>query len=153
MNPDFRDLLAEFNAHQVEYLVMGAHAVAAHGHVRATKDLDVWVRPDPENAKRVLIALAAFDAPLHDLTLNDLSQAGLIFQMGVPPVRIDVLTSIAGVDFGEAWNERIDSRFGGEPVHVLSRRHLIANKKAAGRLQDLADVERLEGLEEAGASD
>jgi hypothetical protein len=151
MNPDFRDRLAELNACQDEYLVVGAHAVAAHGHVRATKDLDVWVRPNPENAARVLRALAAFGAPLHDLTQDDLSRPGLIFQMGIPPVRIDVITSIAGIDFQEAWAERLAARFGGEPVHVLSRRHLIANKKAAGRLQDLADVERLEwlGREEA----
>ena len=88
MNRDFRDLLAEFNAQGVEYLVVGAHALAAHGHVRATKDLDVWVRPDAENAKRVVTALKAFGAPLHDLTEADLTTPGLIFQIGVPPVRL-----------------------------------------------------------------
>jgi len=106
MNQDFRDLLAEFNARQVECLLVGAHALAAHGHVRATQDLDVWVRPSQENAKRVIEALRAFGAPLHDLTEKDLSTPGLIFQIGVEPIRIDVLTAIDGVQFDEAWAER-----------------------------------------------
>lgn len=144
MNPDFRDLIAEFNAKGVEYIVVGAHALAAHGHVRATKDLDVWIRPDPKNAERVLAGLVAFGAPLHDLTEADLSTPGIVFQIGVAPVCIDIITEIDGVGFSEAWSERVPARFGGEPVAVLSRRHLIANKKASGRLQDLADIERLE---------
>jgi hypothetical protein len=144
MNQDFKDLLAEFNARQVEYLIVGAHALAAHGHVRATQDLDVWVRPDSENANRVIAALRAFGAPLHDLTVQDLSKPGLIFQIGVEPIRIDVLTVIDGVQFDEAWSERINSTFAGEPVAVLSREHLIKYKLAAARTQDLADVERLE---------
>jgi len=106
VNPDFRDLLSEFNARGVEYLVVGAYALAAHGHVRATGDLDIWVKPDPANAKRVMSALAAFGAPLHDLTEGDLSRAGVVFQIGVAPVRIDVLTGIDGVAFDEAWLER-----------------------------------------------
>ena len=144
MNQDFKDLLAEFNARQVEYLIVGAHALAAHGHVRATQDLDVWVRPEPENANRVMAALRAFGAPLHDLTVQDLSKPGLIFQIGVEPIRIDVLTVIDGVQFDEAWSQRINSTFAGQPVAVLSREHLIKNKLAAARTQDLADVERLE---------
>jgi hypothetical protein len=144
VNPDFRDLLAAFNAHGVEYLVVGAHALAAHGHVRATKDLDVWVRPHADNAPRVLAALRDFGAPLHDLVEDDLSRPGLVFQIGVAPVRIDVITAIDGVEFDDAWPARLEARFGGLPVAVLSREHLIANKKATGRLQDRADVERLE---------
>ena len=93
MNPDFRDLFAEFNAHGVEYLVVGAHAMAVHGHVRATKDLHVWVRPDSENAKRALRALVAFGTPTQELTEADLVEPGVIFQIGVPPVRIDIITS------------------------------------------------------------
>lgn len=143
MNQDFRDLLAEFNARQVEYLIVGAHALAAHGHVRATQDLDIWVRPEPTNAKRVIDALRAFGAPLHDLTEQDLSTPGLIFQVGVEPIRIDVLTVIDGVHFDEAWSERVTSKFADQPVSVLSREHLIKNKLAAARTQDLADVERL----------
>ena len=136
MNQDFRDLLAAFNAHHVEHLVVGAHALAAHGYVRATKDLDVWVRPEPKNARRTLEALAAFGAPLHDLTEHDLSNPGLTFQIGLPPVRIDVITAIDGVEFADAWPARLHTRFGGEPVDVLSIRDLIATKKACGRLQD-----------------
>jgi hypothetical protein len=145
MNRDFRDLLAEFNAQGVEYLVVGAHALAAHGHVRATKDLDVWVCPNSENARRVLKALQAFGAPLLDLTETDLTTPGVVFQIGVPPVRIDVLTEIDGVEFAEAWPDRMLTKFADQPVAVLSKEHLIQNKRAAGRTQDLADVEKLEG--------
>lgn len=147
MNPDFRDLFAEFNAHGVEYLVVGAHALAVHGHVRATKDLDIWVRPDLENAKRVLRALAAFGAPLRGLTEADLTEPGLILQIGVAPVRIDIITAIGGVEFEEAWPVRVLTKFADQPVSVLSKQHLIQNKRATGRTQDLADLERLEGTE------
>lgn len=144
MNRDFRDLLSAFNAEGVDFLVVGAHALAAHGHVRATKDLDVWVRPTPENAERVLAGIRAFGAPVHDLTAADLSQPGLVFQIGVAPVRIDVVTSITAVEFEEAWNSRFPTTFGDLPVSVLSTEHLIQNKRATGRTQDLADVERLQ---------
>ena len=143
MTSDFKELLSEFNAQSVEFLVVGAHALAAHGIVRATKDLDVWVRPSRENATRVLAALKSFGAPLHDLTEADLSVPGVIFQVGVAPVRIDILTAIDGLTFGEAWPSRSPADFEGEQVHVLSRNDLIRNKRASGRLQDLADVERL----------
>ena len=146
MNPDFRDLLAAFNAQGVEYLVVGAHALAAHGHVRATKDLDIWVNPSAENAPRVLRALTSFGAPLHDLTETDLTRAGTVFQIGVAPIRIDVLTAIDGVDFPTAWSGRLRTRFAGEPAAVLSREHLLQNKKASGRLQDLADLQELHKL-------
>lgn len=143
MDPDFKELLLIFNAHDVEYLVVGAHALAAHGHVRATKDLDVWVRPNPKNAEKILSALSEFGAPRGDLTQEDLSRAGTVFQIGMPPLRIDLITAIDGVDFEEAWPDRFVTAFGGVPVSVISRHHLISNKKAAARLQDLADVERL----------
>jgi hypothetical protein len=153
VNRDFRDLLAEFNAHGVEYLVVDAHALAAHGHVRATKDLDLWVRPAIENAKRVLAALRAFGAPLHDLTEADLSEPGLIFQIGVDPLRIDVMTAIDGVDFAEAWPARMPTRFADQPTAVLSREHLIKNKRASGRTQDAADIEWLEAAGDGRAKD
>lgn len=133
-----------FNAHGVEYLVVGAHAVAAHGHVRATGDLDIWVRPESGNAKRVMQALAAFGAPLHDLSEADLTRAGMVFQMGLPPLRIDVLTAIDAVEFDEAWRDRFATTFAGVAVGVLSAAHLIRNKRAVGRAQDLADLEWLE---------
>ena len=145
MNQDFKDLLAEFNARKVEFLVVGAHALAAHGCVRATRDLDLWVRPQLDNAKRVMSALRAFGAPLHDLTEADLSTPGVTFQIGLPPLRIDILTAITGVDFEEAWPDRMQTKFADQPVSVLSRQHLLQNKRATGRKQDLADVEWLEG--------
>ena len=113
MNPDFRDLLSEFNARGVEYLVVGAYALAAHGHVRATGDLDIWVRPAPDNAARVRKALAAFGAPVRDLTETDLIQPGLVFQIGIAPLRIDILTGIDGVEFADAWAARI-----GAPIAI-----------------------------------
>jgi hypothetical protein len=146
VSPDFKDLLSTFNAHRVDYLVVGAHALAAHGHVRATGDLDVWVRPEAGNARRVIEALHAFGAPLQDLSEEDLAREGTVFQIGIAPLRIDVLTSIDGVAFDEAWSDRLTARFAGLPVPVLSAKHLIRNKRTVGRAQDLADVEHLEKL-------
>lgn len=144
INQDFSDLFAAFNAHSVEYLVVGAHALAAHGHVRATKDIDVWVRPSADNAARVMQALATFGAPLDQVSAADFAGPGLIFQIGVPPLRIDVLTSVDGVEFEPAWQARVATQFGPHACNVLSRDHLIQNKRASGRTQDLADLERLE---------
>jgi len=144
VNPDFRDLLSAFNAQAVEYVVVGAYALAAHGRVRATGDLDIWVRAAPDNAVRVMNALREFGAPLHDLTLADLSQPGVVFQIGIAPLRIDILTSIDGVTFDEAWPARVQTTVFGQPVAVLSVEHLIRNKRAVGRSQDLADLEWLE---------
>lgn len=144
-NRDFRDLFAALNDAGAEYLVVGAHALAAHGHVRATKDLDVWVRCTDDNAARVHTALRNFGAPLDDLSVADLSSPDIVFQMGVAPLRIDILTSVSGITFEDAWHERVSSRYGDQPIHVLSRDCLIKNKLAAGRLQDLADVEQLGG--------
>jgi hypothetical protein len=144
-NRDFSDLLRAFNDHGAEYLIVGAHALAFHGHVRATNYTDVWVRPAPENSRRVLAALKGFGAPLHDLTPTDLATPGVVFQIGVPSLRIDILTAIDGVDFPEAWEARVGTRLGDVETLVISREHLLRNKRATGRLQDLADVERLEG--------
>ncbi len=142
-NPDFVDLIRAFNAQGVEYLIVGAHALAAHGHVRATKDLYVWINPSGENAARVIAALEAFGAPLIDVSAEDFATPGTIFQIGVEPVRIDILTRVDGLDFPDGWSDRVTTAFGGEPTLVLSRRALIKNKRAAGRMQDLADIERL----------
>jgi hypothetical protein len=141
--PDFKELLLAFNAHNVEYLIVGAHALAAHGHVRATKDLDLWVRPEQSNAQHVLQALLDFGAPLGELTVDDLSRKDTIFQIGLPPLRIDIITNIDGVEFADAWPDRLQTPFGGVPAFVISRQHLIINKKTAARLQDLADVAQL----------
>ena len=144
MNRDFVEMLSALSAEGAEFLVVGAHAMAAHGRPRATGDLDIWIRRSPQNAERVWRALARFGASMGELSIDDLQAPDLIFQIGVAPCRVDVLTSIDGVEFEDAWPERLDSRIEGLRVPVLSRRHLIANKRAAGGLQDLADVERLE---------
>lgn len=147
VNQDFRDLFAEFNARNVDYLVVGAYALAVHGHVRATKDLDVWVRPEAENARRVFHALQAYGAPTGELTSDDFAHPGLTFQIGVAPIRIDVLSSIDGVGFEAAWGNKVGARYGDQDVFVISRLDLITNKRTAARLQDLADVEALEALD------
>lgn len=146
MHRDFSELLSEFNAAQVEYLLVGAHAMAIHGHVRATKDLDVWVRPTPENAARIFRALKNFGAPLLDLTEEDLATPGVVFQIGVPPLRIDLVTRIDGVEFEEARGRRTLTKLGDIEIPALSLADLIKNKRATGRLRDLADVEELEKL-------
>lgn len=146
MNPDFKDLLSTFNAGGVEFLVVGAHALAVHGHLRATKDLDVWLRPTLENASKVIASLIQFGAPLHDLAAGDLAEPGTVFQIGVPPIRIDLLTAVDGLEFDDAWKDRRPTRFAGEPAFVPSMAHLIRNKRASGRLQDLADIEALERI-------
>lgn len=143
-NQDFRDLFAAFNAHGVEYLVVGAHALAVHGHIRATKDLDVWIRPSVTNAGYLLKALAFFGAPIEKISPSDFAQPGTTLQIGVDPLRIDILSAVDGIGFDEAWRRRIAARFADQTVNVISREDLIRNKRASGRTQDLADVEALE---------
>lgn len=150
LNPDFLDLLAAFSRASVEFIVVGAHALAANGVVRATGDLDVWVRPSSENAVRVVAALRDFGAPLvqHGIAEEDFARGGTVYQMGLPPRRIDVLTQISGVEFDEAWVERRSILIDGMPVGFLGRLALIKNKRAAGRAKDLLDVELLERNED-----
>lgn len=140
---DFRDLLRAFAGHDVRFLIVGAYALAVLGRPRATGDLDVWVEPTPENAQRAYTALRAFGAPLHDLTVVDLATPGVVFQIGLPPLRIDVLTQISGVEFARAWPRRLRATFDDVSVPVLGRADFLANKRATGRLKDLADAERL----------
>jgi len=134
-NRDFSDLFAALNAEGAEYLLVGGYALAVHAAPRYTRDLDVWVSPTPENSARVHRALARFGAPMAELQPGDLASPGLIFQIGVAPVRIDVLTGIDGVTFAEAWPERTGTTYGGNAVPVISRRHLAQNKRASGRPQ------------------
>jgi hypothetical protein len=143
-NPDFSDLFSALFAAGAELIVVGAHAVMFHTAPRFTKDLDIWVRPSRENAERVRRALIAFGAPVADLTVNDLSVKGTIFQIGVAPNRIDVLTSIDAVEFEDAYPRSVPSTYGGVPVRMLSVEDLLANKRAVGRKQDEIDVENLE---------
>lgn len=147
LNPDFRDMLSAFSDEQVEYLVVGAYALAAHGLPRATGDIDLWVRRSEENARRVWRALTRFGVPLFDLRVEDLQTAGTVFQVGVVPRRIDILTSIDGVEFEEAAPHRKEVEIEGLLVPVIGRAHLLLNKKAMGRPKDKADVAWLESNE------
>jgi len=133
LNPDFLDILSAFSEERVEFLVVGAYALAVHGLPRATGDIDLWVRPTRDNARRVRAALARFGAPIGNLSEQDLVTRGTVFQIGVAPRRIDVLTSIDGVEFDEAWAARTMTRVGGVDIPVIGRAELIRNKKATGR--------------------
>ncbi len=143
-NPDFRDLFSILNEEGVEYLVAGAHAVIFHAEPRYTKDLDVWIRPSETNAARVYQALQRFGAPLSDIRPEDFTKPDLVYQVGVAPNRIDILMGVAGVDFASAWADRVESSYGGVPIHIMGKQSLIRTKKATGRPQDLLDVDRLE---------
>ena len=143
---DFRDLLLALSEAGAEFVVLGGHAVAFHGHTRATKDLDVLVRPSGQNAKRVYRALAAFGAPLSAFEVGEADFATYdgVLQMGVPPLRIDILNSAAGITFDEAIAEGTTFDLDGRAIPVIGRNALLKNKRAAGREQDLADIKALE---------
>ena len=149
MNADFLDLLTALNAAEARFLVVGGYAVGVHGRPRATKDLDLWIEASADNARRVMHALRDFGAPLADLVAQDLETPGIGFKMGEPPARVDVLTEIEGVRFEDAWPRRVEASFGAVKCAVIGRSDLLANKRAAGRPQDLADVAALEKLENA----
>lgn len=144
MNQDFVDLLRAFIDRDVRFLIVGAYALGAHGRPRATGDLDVWVDPTPENAMRVMGALRDFGAPLDQISAQDFSRPGVVFQMGLPPRRIDVLTQLTAVTFAEAWPSRLRAPFGPIEVDFLGRETFIKNKRATGRAKDLGDVESLD---------
>jgi hypothetical protein len=147
MNPDFLDLLRALLDAEARFLVVGAYALGVHGRPRATKDFDVWVEASDDNAPRVIRALSVFGAPLMGLTEEDLRRPGLGLQIGVEPGRIDVLTTISGITFDEAWPGRKEAAFGeGVRCGVIGFDDLVRNKRAAGRPQDLADVAALERL-------
>ena len=144
LNPDFRDILRAFSDEKVEFLVVGGYAMAFHGFVRATGDIDLWIRASNENAARVWRALQKFGAPLLDLTVEDLQTPGIVFQIGIVPSRIDVLTQISGVEFQDAWPERQIVEIEEMQIPVIGKPQLLVNKKAAGRIKDNTDVSWLE---------
>jgi len=147
MTKDFQDILRAFNAHKVKYLVVGGFAFGVHLEPRATKDIDLWIRTDSENAKAVFRALAEFGAPISGMTPNDFMD-GTVFQMGEPPDRIDILQQVSGLDFDSAWENRLEGAIDeNTPALVISREDLIQNKLASGREQDLLDVKRLQAAE------
>lgn len=145
---DFEELFAFFNARKVRALIVGGYAFAYHARPRYTKDIDVWIEATPDNARRLLEALNDFGFGSLGLTLEDFTEPGQIVQLGFPPNRIDLLTSIKGVTFEEAWESRIEDLFGATRVCYLGRDDLIRSKRAAGRLQDQADVAVLEFFRE-----
>ncbi|MCG8423982.1 MAG: hypothetical protein MJE77_39320 [Proteobacteria bacterium] len=149
LNPDFADVIRALCAEKADFLIVGAYAVAFHGTPRATGDLDLLVRPSHENAERVWRALARFGAPMDaaGVTREDFAQPGMVYQIGLVPRRIDILTQISGVDFEDAWSSRVETELVGETVHFIGRKALMKNKSATGRDKDLLDLRRLEALE------
>lgn len=143
INPDFRDLFAALNAAGADYVLVGGYAVSFHAVPRMTKDLDIFVRPSPENARKVMAALQSFGAPLADLSESDLSVPGTVFQIGIAPNRIDLLTAIDGVSFDEATATTETMRYAEQDVRVIGKAALLKNKLASGRPQDLLDAEAL----------
>jgi hypothetical protein len=144
MNQDFVDLLRAFIAADVRFLIVGAYALAVHGRPRATGDLDVWVDPTPDNAARVMQALAAFGAPVAEVSEADFRRPGVTYQIGVPPGRIDLLTELTGLAFAEAWPDRLRRPFGEVEVDFIGRAAFVRNKRATGRAKDLGDIDGLE---------
>lgn len=141
---DFKELLSVLNAHRVKYLIVGGYAVSLHAEPRATKDLDVLIGHSAENGKAVFAALAEFGAPLEGLTPKDFVEPGNFFRMGSPPVMVDIMSSISGVDFDKAWERRVEFAVdSGVNALFISREDLLAAKLAAGRPQDLADAAAL----------
>lgn len=149
LNPDFRDILSLFNDERVDYLVVGAYALAFHGLPRATGDIDLWVRCSNENASRIWGALTRFGAPLSGIKVNDFTTAGIVVQVGVSPRRIDILTTIDGVDFDDAGRERELAEIDGLTIPILSKQHLLQNKRSAGRPKDQADLAWLESSKDS----
>ena len=152
LNEDYKEMLQCLAAEQVKYLLVGAYALAAHGYPRATMDIDVWVMPSPENAEAVLRALRRFGAPLHGLTIADLQKDDTIFQIGIAPRRIDLITGASGLQFEEAFAHSEEVDIEGLRVRIPSVKDLIRNKRASGRTKDLADAEALESPTSSAAS-
>ena len=136
-------MLVALNEAEADYLVVGAYAMAAHGCPRSTGDIDFWVRPTPDNAARVWNALASFGAPMAEIAVEDFSTPGIVFQIGIAPQRIDVMTSISGVDFDDAWPDRLVADLDGLRADVIGREQLLQNKVASGRPKDVVDADIL----------
>jgi len=146
LNEDYKDMLLALTDEKVRYLLVGAYALAAHGYPRATMDIDIWVIPSLQNADAVMRALHRFGASLHNLTKEDLQKEGTIFQIGVAPRRIDIITAASGLRFEETYSRSFPVEIEGIKVHIPSIDDLICNKKASGITKDLADAEALESL-------
>lgn len=141
MDRHLEDLLSALNAHSVRYVVIGAYALAVHAQPRATKDLDIFIDRSATNAQAVYAALEAFGAPLGDVAVEDLQKPNFVIRFGVPPICIDIITGIDGVNFEAAWQSSAEHTVDGFTARYISAEEFIKNKLASGRLQDLADVE------------
>jgi hypothetical protein len=146
LNEDYRDMLQALVDEKVKFLLVGAYALAAHGYPRATMDIDIWVMPAPDNADAVLRALRRFGAPLHNATKGDFEKQGTVFQIGVAPRRIDIITAASGLRFEDTFKNSTAVEIQGIEVHIPSIGDIIRNKRASGRTKDLADAEALEEL-------
>lgn len=144
LNPDYKDLFRILNEEQVDYLVVGAHAVIFYTEPRFTKDLDILVRPTRANAEKVWQALKRFGAPLRDITVDDFTREDMVYQIGIAPNRVDILMGLGCVSFEEAWACREHTAYEEVPIFVIGKRELIVTKKSTGRPQDLLDVKKLE---------
>ena len=144
MSPDFLDIVRALSATDARFIIVGAYAVNVYADPRAAGDLNIWVEPSEENAQKVLEALKEFGAPLTGVSQSDFSTPGVTFQIGIAPLRIDILTEISGVAFDEAWNDRSMHPFGPFTIPFLGKRTLIRNKRATGPAKDLVDLESLE---------
>ena len=147
-SPDFKELLKLFEKHNIRYLVVGGYAVMKYSEPRFTKDLDVFIATDQDNAKGVYAALKEFGAPLENLTPDDFAHKGYFYQMGRPPLRIDIMMSIPGIEFDEAWGNRESVELGELKILFISRSDLIRAKEASGRPQDRIDVDKLKEAEQ-----
>jgi len=142
---DFKELFELFNTHDVEYLIVGGYALAFHGAPRYTGDIDIFIKPDIENARKIIKVLDIFGFGTAGLTTNDFTTKDQVVQLGAPPVRVDILTSISGVTWNEAKADRIVGKYGDTKVWYIGREHFIQNKRATGRMKDYADIEALGG--------
>ena len=140
---DFRDFFALLNAHEVKFMIVGGYALAFHGAPRFTGDIDVFVKPNHENAKRIINALADFGFSSLDLTFDDFQDQNKVIQLGLPPVRIDIITSISGVTWEEADASKEPGHFGDVSVFYIGKTQYITNKRSTGRKKDIADLEAL----------
>ena len=145
MNADYIDMLKCLNKAGVDYIMVGGWAVNMYGYIRATVDLDIWILADADNAKKVYAAVAEFGAPVSEMKPEEFAEYGMIFQIGVAPCRVDIISKISGVSYSDAVMRAVPKTIDGIPVRIISLEDLIANKKASGRAKDLADVEVLEG--------
>ena len=150
LNEDYKEILQCLTDENVKFLIVGAYAMAVHGFPRATMDIDIWVMPSPDNARAVLQALTRFGAPLNELTADDLQKDDTVFQIGVAPRRIDIITGASGLEFEDTFMRSAEAEIEGIQINIPSIDDLIRNKKATGRTKDLADVEALESLKNSG---